>query len=74
MRFWSTYVNQENKGFIIQPQNINKAPVTHHSLLVSRIKQSFTNRISLEEAFYSLAKNETINIYFFFLQKPINTK
>ena len=42
MNFWNTYINQESKGCIIHPQNINKAPAMHHSLSVSRIKQSDT--------------------------------
>lgn len=38
MNFWNTWVNWESKGCIIQSQNINKAAVMHHSLLMSMIK------------------------------------
>lgn len=62
MNFWNTYVN-ESKGCIIQPQNINKAPVTHHSLLVSRTKQSFRPRLALEKTSSFLAEHKTIIIF-----------
>lgn len=58
MNFWKTYVNQESKGCIIQPENINKAPAMHHSL----IKQSIRHSFALEGTFCCLAEHKTIII------------
>lgn len=49
MNSWKTYVNQESRGGIIQPQNTNKPPVMPHSLSMSRIKHPLDTAWLLKE-------------------------
>lgn len=66
--FWSFYEFLKYMGksgkwrLCIQSWNINKAPVMHHSLLTSVIKQSIRHNLALAGTHCSLTEHQTIII------------